>query len=113
MARFTINLLENAQKVLDTWSINPTFALGETTLIEFRAALTAWQQAESAVESKRTELTGLMDARDDRAKALNDLVTRARSGFRAIYGADSAQYEQAGGTRRSERKRPTRKVKAN
>ncbi|MBD0369930.1 MAG: hypothetical protein ICV60_03685 [Pyrinomonadaceae bacterium] len=35
--------------------------------------------------------------------------TRALSGYRAIYGPNSSQYEQAGGTRSSERKRPTKK----
>ena len=34
---------------------------------------------------------------------LSDLVQRARAGFKAVYGPDSTQYEQAGGTRRSER----------
>jgi len=39
------------------------------------------------------------------------LVTRARSGIRSVFGPDSTQYEQAGGTRTSERKTPTRKPK--
>jgi hypothetical protein len=41
---------------------------------------------------------------------LGEWVTRARSGFRAVYGPDSTQYEQAGGTRSSERKKPVRKA---
>jgi hypothetical protein len=64
------------------------------------------------VAARRTELTGLMDVRDDHARTLSDLVTRVRSGVRAIYGPDSPQYEQAGGVRRSERKRPVRKPKS-
>jgi hypothetical protein len=113
MAKFvTGDLLREAQKITNTWTANPTFSLGATTLADFQAALTALQQADATVEMKRTELKGLIDARDDKAAALTDLVTRARSGFRAVYGADSAQYEQAGGTRKSERKRPTRRAKA-
>ena len=112
MARFvTAELLGEAQRMMDTWAANPTFSLGAMTLTDFQAALTKFRQADTVVESKRTELKGLMDDRDDKATVLNDLVTRARSGFRAVYGADSAQYEQAGGTRKSERKRPGRKVK--
>ncbi|HWT01590.1 MAG TPA: hypothetical protein VN256_15190 [Pyrinomonadaceae bacterium] len=38
-----------------------------------------------------------------------NIIARARSGFRATYGPDSTQYEQAGGTRSSERKRPSSK----
>jgi len=113
MPRFvTADLLAEAQKVLDTWTANPTFTLGATKLADFQAALNDLRQADATVESRRTELKGLMDARDDKATALNDLVTRARSGFRAVYGVDSAQYEQSGGTRQSERKRPARQVKA-
>lgn len=35
------------------------------------------------------------------------------SAAKAHYGPDSSQYEQAGGTRQSDRKRPTRKAPAN
>ena len=37
---------------------------------------------------------------------------RARSGFKSAYGLDSTQYEQAGGTRKSERKRPVRRAQS-
>ena len=63
------------------------------------------------IEAKRSELTRLVNERDSEAEALNELNTRARSGFRAVYGPDSSQYEQAGGTRKSERKPATRKRK--
>ncbi len=113
MTRFvTDDLLAEAQKIVDTWTANPTFALGMTKLVDFQAAMTALREADAVVETKRTELTGLIDGRDDKALALNDLVTRARSGIKATFGADSAQYDQAGGTRQSERKSPTRQVKA-
>ena len=54
----------------------------------------------------------LKNKRDALASELSELVTRTKSGFRAIYGPDSTQYEQAGGTRKSERAKPTRKPKA-
>ncbi|HYR89528.1 MAG TPA: hypothetical protein VE422_35970 [Terriglobia bacterium] len=50
--------------------------------------------------------------RDDRVRELSDLVTRFLSGIRAAYGPDSAVYEQAGGTRSSLRKSPTRQAGA-
>jgi hypothetical protein len=37
------------------------------------------------------------------------IKTRVLSGFRAVNGPNSTQYEQAGGTRQSERRKPTRK----
>ena len=43
-------------------------------------------------------------------EGINVTVTRIRSAMRGVFGPDSTQYEQAGGTRRSERKRPARKA---
>jgi hypothetical protein len=42
--------------------------------------------------------------------ALRDKNKRVLSAVEAMYGPDSSQYEQAGGTRQSERKRPARKA---
>ena len=104
------NVLTDAAKIVDVWKQNPTFPLGEINLPELEANIARVREFDAGVESTRTTLTGLMDRRDDEARSLNDIVTRARSGFRAIYGPDSPQYAQAGGTRRSERKAPTRRA---
>jgi len=40
------------------------------------------------------------------------LTTRALSGMRGFFGPDSNQHEQAGGTRKSKRKPPTRPLSA-
>jgi hypothetical protein len=104
-------VLADANRIIDTWSANADFKLGTVTLESFIAARDAAAAADATVESKRTELSGLMNDRDDKATALHDLVTRARSGFRAAYGPDSSQYEQAGGTRASERKPAIRRPK--
>jgi hypothetical protein len=39
------------------------------------------------------------------------ILLRRRQAVKAAYGADSSEYEMTGGTRASERKRPTRKPK--
>jgi len=44
-----------------------------------------------------------LNDRDEKSQVLNDLVLCALTGFKAVDGPDSTQYEQAGGTRRSER----------
>ena len=49
--------------------------------------------------------------RDDKVRELRDIVVRFRLGLRSSYGADSALYEQAGGTRISARKSATRQGK--
>jgi hypothetical protein len=42
---------------------------------------------------------------------LRDISERILAGVAARYGKNSSQYEQAGGVRKSERKRPVRKAK--
>lgn len=104
MPRHSTNtLLSDADRIIDTWTANPDFKLGTVTLDQLKTERADLATADLAVETMRTDLTGLMNARDDKAKVLFDIVTRARSGFRAVYGPDSSQYEQAGGTRSSER----------
>jgi len=113
MARVTVPaVLASAEKIKNTWTANPTFALGDFNLEAFTTALTAVTAHESEIDTKRHELQGLLDQRDDAAKVLQDLCTRALSGFRAVYGPDSPQYDQAGGTRRSERAPRRSKVAA-
>jgi hypothetical protein len=46
-------------------------------------------------------------------KIVNDLNRRMLNGVGAKYGYNSNEYEMAGGTRQSDRKRPVRKPKTN
>ncbi len=78
-----------------------------------RAAFKSEQQDDGAqIEAARHNLSGLKDARDDAAGTLNGYNTRALSAIRGIFGPDCTEYDQAGGTRTSERKRPVRQVEA-
>lgn len=114
MARVSLpKTLDNAAKIKATWLANPTFKLGDITLAGYTALLDKVTEAEAEIDAKRHELQGLLDGRDDDARELQAQTTRALSGFRAVYGPDSAQYDQAGGTRKSERapkKRVTKKA---
>jgi hypothetical protein len=100
-----------AQQILHFWQANPNFKLGEIGLEEFQASLAALQLLNAEVGETRTRLTGVLNRRDDRARELNDLNTRVRSGVRGVFGPDSGEYAQVGGTRRSERRSPNRKPK--
>ncbi len=112
MAKISVErVVSDAERAVNAWKANPDFALAGVTLAGLEAMLRGVQVAINAAEAKRVELTGLMNARDDKVAAIGDVVTRIRSGFRATYGPDSSQYEQVGGTRRSERKPPKRKPK--
>ena len=96
-------VLNDASKIMDVWNANPDFTLGTTTKDVMTTAITTLATAHAAVETKRTEMTDLLNQRDSQIAAMTQLVTRARSGVRAVYGPDSSQYEQAGGTRTSDR----------
>lgn len=107
----TNKVLIDAQKIIDTWAANPTFKLGEVTQAGFTTSRSELETLDNLIETRRNELKGLINDRDDSTKELQALVTRARSGFRATYGPDSTQYDQAGGTRLSEHK-PRGRAKA-
>lgn len=73
----------------------------------------------AATESTKTKLNiynALLSQVDDALNAVEqaegsvtDLSSRLLSGVKTKYGADSSQYEQAGGTRKSEIKRAKKK----
>ena len=54
-------------------------------------------------------LDDLQNSLEAAEEALNETNRRMLSATEAHYGPDSSEYEQAGGTRKSERKRPTKK----
>ncbi|MBI5568014.1 MAG: hypothetical protein HY870_24160 [Chloroflexi bacterium] len=102
--------LVDGKKVQDVWVAHPEFAMKDVTLPNFQAAMTAAQSADDAVETLRRQLDALINQRNASNATLIGLTTRAISGIRGFFGPDSDEYEQAGGTRTSERKKPTRKT---
>jgi hypothetical protein len=105
----TNEALVDGKKVHDVWAANPEFVMKDVTLENFTAAMADAQAADDAVETLRGQLTALLNARDAKNATLTEMTTRAMSGIRGFFGPDSDQYEQAGGTRSSERKSRTSK----
>jgi hypothetical protein len=103
-------VLRDAQKIADIWNAHPTFLLNDITQKSFGDMQAAATQLSETVESRRTELQGLINQRDDTVKALRSAIGRARNGIRGFFGPDSSQYDQAGGKRSSERKSPGRRT---
>jgi hypothetical protein len=99
----------DAAQIIGVWEANPDFNMKGVTVSDFKAAESNLSKVLDDIARKEKELTALRNDRDDQAGKLNELCTRARSGIRGFYGADSTQYELAGGTRASERKKPQRK----
>jgi hypothetical protein len=108
---FNVTITESEQ-IARVWTDNPTFTLGEVTLANLLSKLLSVRQKRDQAETLRTQLTGITNELSEQIGELASINTRARSGFRAAYGPDSSQYEQAGGTRASERKRPSKKKPA-
>lgn len=62
----------------------------------------SYNQDLAAIDDKQNRL----DARED---GLNDLNGRILAAVKAQFGSDSSEFELVGGTRRSDRKKPSRK----
>ena len=107
--------LTDASGIEKVWKANADLKLGKgdetVTLAKYQASVKAVTDLNKSIEDARHELDGLLDNRDDAASLLAGYNTRALSAVRGIFGPDSSEYDQAGGTRSSERKTPTRKAK--
>ena len=101
--------MTDGKTVQNVWTDIPGFKMGDVGAKDFNATYDEAVALNDAYEQKDHELTGIKEHRDDKLRQLNDLITRFRSGMRSTYGPDSPQYEQAGGTRTSNRKPPRRK----
>jgi hypothetical protein len=97
-------VITNAEKIVRVWEANPTFTLGEVTLAALKIKLEGLRGQRAQTEEIRRQLTNLVNSTNDVADDLNAITVRALSGVRATYGPNSTQYEEAGGTRASERK---------
>jgi hypothetical protein len=106
-------ILDNAQiRLAGVKSIRDKEQLGP------RLSVDAYEQRIIAFAAKLSEYNGMLAGLD---QMLNDLQrderelqsesVRMLAGIGAHFGPDSSEYEQAGGTRKSERKRPVRKPK--
>ena len=109
--------LNDSKGIKKVWEENPTMKLGKdekdtVTLQDYKDSVSTVTNLNDQIETKRHELNGLIDDRDDAAVVLSGYNTRALSAIRGIFGPDSAEYDQAGGTRTSERKKPVRKQAA-
>ena len=108
----TNDTLIEAQKIIDTWKANPSFNLGTRVTLEgLTQARDLLFSLDESIERQRTELQGQINQRNDLTKDVRSQITRARSGFRAVFGPDSSQYDQAGATRLSERKSRVKRSK--
>lgn len=114
MARkFPTNILEQAQKVLDSWNqISTTLAFGTLNAAALTADITAAKTIETDISKLESQLNDKRNQRELIYTNMWDKVKRVRSGVKSNYGDDSYQYDLVGGTRTSDRKPRTRKTAA-
>lgn len=107
---YPTDVLEQARSVLDAWKqINEEMTFGDLNSAMLEGDLTNSQPIEQDLVNLETRLTDLRNQRDALYTAIWEKLKRVRAGVKANYGDDSSQYEMVGGTRKSERKSPTRK----
>jgi len=97
-------VLADANRLVQVMTENPSLVLGDLTLDVVKAAVTKLNALKQSRDQMRVSLTKLVDDTNDQTKLVNSYVTRGRSGVKAVFGPNSAQYDQVGGTRQDERK---------
>ena len=106
-------VLENAQKRLAGMeSIDANLDLGNgLTVKSFNDGITDTEKKLDAFNQAKSDHDGLSVEVRDSEKFLRDLSEKMLEAVGSKYGHDSEEYVKAGGTRKSDRKRPVRKPK--
>lgn len=92
-------------------SISPDLNLGERlTLERYQLELDKLQSQLDTYNESLSFVDRALSVVRDTEKEIKVLSERMLIAVAAKYGKDSYEYEMAGGTRKSDRKRPTRKV---
>jgi hypothetical protein len=104
------DILADAERLIRVWTENDKFSLGEVTLQSFQAQVEDFKAKRAHNDDLRIQLTRGVNDVNEAAAGIQSINTRARSGARAQFGEDSTQYEQLGGTRASDRKKPKKKT---
>jgi uncharacterized protein HemX len=86
-------------------SIDPALDLGNNlTLGAYKAAIIATNTKLATYNTKLSEIDGILNDLEQSETTLDELSARMLAAVGVKYGKNSAEYEQAGGTRTAERK---------
>lgn len=101
--------IQELQTELDTvarvWNTNPDFKLKTVTLDQFNAKVAEFKALLDTIAEKDDALVTLRNDRNAQAAELSNLAVRARAGIKGFFGDNSNEYELAGGTPTSKRKK--------
>lgn len=105
--------IDQAEVVLEAWkNIDPALQLGGIPLAALEDEVSQTRALYAKINSLETQLIDLRNRRGAINLSVWDKVKRVRTGVKSLFGDDSSEYEMVGGTRVSERKRPTRQETA-
>ena len=108
---YPTDVLKKLSQAVITWDIiDPDLKIGSLSLAEYQAMLDRGQSIRGELRELEARLTDLRNQRDEVFSQSWKYIVRLRAAVKGIYGDDSSEYEMVGGTRRSERKRPSRRI---
>ena len=92
-------------------SIEPELDLGnDLTLKTYREAINELREKQKQYDALLSNVDNLYNELLADERSLGEMSEHMLSGVKVKFGRDSAEYEMAGGVKRSERKRPQRKA---
>jgi hypothetical protein len=104
------NVIEKAEKRLSGLkAVDPTLDFGNGLSVAlFESKVSSTRIMLDDYNQKMATLDDMLNTIEKNEKEVKTLSTRFLSAIAGHFGNDSSQYEQAGGKRSSERKKPTR-----
>ena len=103
-------VLADAAKIIKVLNENGKPKLGDLTADTLTTESDKLRTLDAELDEKRLDIAKLVDQVSDQVKVVAEMNVRGRGGVKAVFGGDSPQYEQVGGTRASERKTPKKKT---
>ena len=101
---------QSFRRIAAVKSIDPSFDLGNgLTASRYQAAIDEVKNAMDTYNTTLSTVDDLLNNLKEKEKALMEWNERVLIGVAAKFGKNSTQYEQAGGKRKSERKKPSKK----
>ncbi|MCX6069116.1 MAG: hypothetical protein NT121_25800 [Chloroflexi bacterium] len=109
---YPTNILVQLHSASAAWKvIDPKLTFGNLSLTKLEDTIERGEALKREITALEIQLTDLRNQRDQVYQTGWGHLKRLHVGIKAHYGDDSAQYEMIGGTRLSQRKPHTRKVK--
>jgi len=114
LKKLSSTAIEKAKgRLANLQAISETLDLGNgLTVAAFDQEIKDAEKAQQDYNNKLAEADGLMEEFEDTEKELNAKTERMLDAVSSKFGKDSDEYETAGGTKKSDRKRPVRKATA-